>query len=80
VLERTLADARANADLARGLQSRLVEFALAWKVRNAVRRARLHTLAAAAVVALGAVLFVSATHEKEPAKPPSPAASPSATR
>lgn len=64
MLAQALADARANVDLARGRQSRLVEFALAWPVRNAVRRARLHTL-----VALGAILFVSATHEKEPAHP-----------
>jgi hypothetical protein len=80
VLAQALADARANADLARDLQGRLVEFALAWKVRNAVRRARLHTLAAAAVVALGAILFVSATHVKEPAKPAHPSPAPSATR
>jgi hypothetical protein len=79
LLSQALADARANAGLARDLQNRLAELVHAWKVRTAVRRARRHTLAAAAVVALGAVLFLSATHQPQAARP-SPAPSPGATR
>jgi hypothetical protein len=81
LLAQALDDARANADLARCLQSRLVEFVHAWKVRTAVRRARRQTLAAAAVIALGAVLFLAATHgpgKAAPARPGTP--SPGATR
>jgi hypothetical protein len=61
VLAQALDDARANADLARLLQGRLVQLAQAWKVRTAVRRARRQTLAAAVVVAVGVVLFLVAT-------------------
>ena len=77
VLAQTLADARGNTEAARRLQDRLLEFTHAWKVRTAVRRARLHTLAAAAVIALGAVLFLAATHDPGDDRParPGPAAS-----
>jgi hypothetical protein len=79
LLAQALEDARANAELAERLQRQLVEFVHAWKVRAAVRRARVHTLAAAAVIALGAVLFLSATHETaKPPAVPSPTPSPSA--
>jgi hypothetical protein len=73
LLAQALADARANIASACLLRDRLLEFVHAWKVRTAVRRARRHTLAAAAVIALGAVLFVGATHGHEPPGPPSPA-------
>jgi hypothetical protein len=80
LLTQALADARANADLARRLQDRLVELVHAWKVRTAVRRSRRHTLGAAAVVALGAVVFLSAAHGPGTARSTHPAPSPSATR
>jgi hypothetical protein len=76
MLAQALEDARANAELAERLQRQLVEFVHAWKVRTAVRRARVHTLAAAAVIALGAVLFLSATHETATPTAPSSPASP----
>ena len=63
VLGQALDDAGAKADLAGSLQSRLVAFALAWKVRTSVRGARRHTLASAAVITLGVVLFLVATQE-----------------
>ncbi|MET9830203.1 hypothetical protein ABZ078_12975 [Streptomyces sp. NPDC006385] len=69
VLEQGLADARANAEQARMLQQRLLALIHAWSVRNAVRRARLHTLAAFVVVAVGAVLFLTATSDGSPARP-----------
>jgi len=78
LLALALDDARANADLARLLQGRLVRLAQAWKVRTAVRRARRQTLAAAAVIAVGVILFLAATHEHGNARPGSP--SPSVTR
>ncbi|MEV0975600.1 hypothetical protein [Streptomyces sp. NPDC049915] len=69
VLQQGLADARANAQQARALQQRLLTLIHAWAVRDAVRRARVHTLAAFMVVTLGAVLFLTATHEDPPAQP-----------
>ncbi|GAA4498622.1 hypothetical protein GCM10023191_044160 [Actinoallomurus oryzae] len=80
LLDQALADARANTEAVRRLQDRLLEFVLAWKVRAAVRRARLHTLAAAAVIALGAVLFLGATHDADADRPAHPAPSPSVAR
>ncbi|GLY84142.1 hypothetical protein [Actinoallomurus iriomotensis] len=82
VLAQALEDARGNTASARRLQARLLEFVHAWKVRTAVRRARLHTLAAAAVIALGAVLFLGATHDSgdDRAAHPAPSASPSTSR
>jgi hypothetical protein len=62
VLEQALSDARANADLAHRLESSLLDIVHAWKVRSAVRRARLHTFTAATVIAIGAVLFLIATN------------------
>lgn len=59
-LERVLADARANADLARSLQRQLLEFAHAWQVRAALRRARLHTVMAVGVILLGTILVMIA--------------------
>jgi hypothetical protein len=69
IFEQGLADARANAEEARRLQHRLLTLIHAWSVRHAVRRARLHTLAAFGLVALGAVLFLTATGDKA-ADPP----------
>lgn len=75
LLALALDDARANADLARLPQGRLVRLAQAWKVRTAVRRARRRTLAAAAVIAVGVILFLAATHEPGTARPGSPSSS-----
>jgi hypothetical protein len=61
VLRQTLSDARANAALAQSLEERLVEFVHAWKVRGAVRRARLHTMAGAVAVVAGTLVFLTAT-------------------
>jgi hypothetical protein len=72
VLAQALDDARANADLARLLQERLVRLAQAWKVRTAVRRARRQTLVAATVIAVGVILFLTATHEPETTRAGSP--------
>ncbi|POX51836.1 hypothetical protein C3489_19200 [Streptomyces sp. Ru71] len=69
VLQQGLADARANAAQAGALQQRLLTLIHAWSVRNAVRRARVHTLAAFVLVTLGAVLFLTATYEDTPAQP-----------
>jgi hypothetical protein len=62
VMEQALSDARANAELAHHLETSLLHIVHAWKVRSAVRRARLHTFTAAAVIAIGAVLFLTATN------------------
>lgn len=77
VLEQGLADAGANAEEARRLQDRLLTLVHAWSVRNAVRRARLHTLAAFGLVTLGAVLFLTSTGGKaaDPPAKPGPAVS-----
>ena len=61
VLDQAIDDARANAELARRLENNVLELIHAWKVRSAVRRARLHTFAATIVVAFGAVLYLTAT-------------------
>ncbi|MEU6557985.1 hypothetical protein ABZ915_48550 [Streptomyces sp. NPDC046915] len=77
ILERGLADARANAEEAQLLQHRLLALIHAWSVRNAVRRARLHTIAASGLVVLGAILFLTATSDSaaEPPAKPGPSAS-----
>jgi hypothetical protein len=60
-LEQGRADARANAAQAAARLRWLVDFAHAWRVRDQLRRARLHVFGGAAVTALGAVVFVAAT-------------------
>ncbi|MEU9478242.1 hypothetical protein [Streptomyces sp. NPDC048191] len=60
-LARGLADARANAARATARRRALLELIHAWQVRRALRRARIHTLLAAIVVAAGAVMFLVAT-------------------
>jgi hypothetical protein len=59
-LERTLADAQANASMARILQRQLLEFAHAWQVRAALRRARFHTMTAVGVTLFGVILVMIA--------------------
>ncbi|GGM27680.1 MULTISPECIES: hypothetical protein [Micromonospora] len=76
VLDQALRDAQANERLARQLQRRLLEFVHVWQVRQALRRSRIATLAAMAVVALGAVLFLLATADR-PVATPAPTPSPS---
>lgn len=61
VLAQGLADAQANAAQASARLRWLVALAHAWRVRDQLRAARLHTFAGAGVAALGAVLFVVAT-------------------
>lgn len=73
VLEQALSDARANAELAQRLETRLLELIHAWQVHTKVQRARVHTIAAVAVVALGAVMFLTATNDNKPTFPVKPA-------
>lgn len=77
VLEQALSDEQANTDLARRLETNLLECIHAWQVLAAVRRARIHTIAAVVVVALGAVLFLSATSDNKANPPTKPAPAPS---
>lgn len=61
-LQRALKDAADNVELARAMQRRLLEFAHAWQIRAALRKARAHTMAAVAAIVLGVVLIsVAAT-------------------
>lgn len=78
-LEQGLTDARANAEQARVLQDQLLSIVHAWSVRAAVRRARIHTLAAFGVVAVGAVLFLTATNDDKTATAPQPSSPQPAT-
>lgn len=77
-LGRAHADAVANAQLAHRLAEQRVAFEHAWKVRHELHRARVHTFAAFAVVALGAVLFLAATSVSD-SKPKTPAPRPSSS-
>ena len=61
ILAQGRADALANAAQARARLRWLLSFIHAWRVRDQLRRARLHTFVGAAVAALGAVLFIVAT-------------------
>jgi hypothetical protein len=69
VLVQGLADAQANAFQARARLQWLLEMTHAWRVRSQLRRARLHAFAGAAVAALGAVLFLTATTANDSAGP-----------
>lgn len=80
VLEQALDDARANAALARRLEGRLVDLVHAWEVRAALRRARVHTLVAMFLVAIGAVLFLTATIDDAPRAPAKPLPSPTSSK
>jgi hypothetical protein len=60
-LAQGIADAQANAANASARLRWLLEFAHAWRVRDQLRRARVHAFAGAVVAALGAVLFIAAT-------------------
>jgi hypothetical protein len=60
-LEQGHADAVANASQVRARLRWMLALAHAWRVRDQLRRARLHAFAGAAVAALGAVIFVAAT-------------------
>jgi hypothetical protein len=64
ILAQGQADALANAAQASARLRWLLSLAHAWRVRDQLRRARLHTFAGAAVAALGAVLFLVATSGK----------------
>lgn len=66
-LEVALADAQDNLARGRQVQRRLIEFIHTWQVRQALRRARLHTLVGAVVSVVGILVFLSAT-----ASPPAP--------
>ncbi|GGP98630.1 hypothetical protein BKA00_005784 [Actinomadura coerulea] len=79
VLEQALDDARANAALARRLEGRLVDLIHAWEVRVALRRARVHTLVAMFLVAIGAVLFLTATIDNAPRAPAKPVPNPTSS-
>jgi hypothetical protein len=61
ILAQGQADALANAAHATARLRWLLSLAHAWRVRDQLRRARLHTFAGAAVAALGAVVFLVAT-------------------
>ncbi len=65
-LAQGIADALANAAQAGARLRWLLELAHAWRVRDQLRRARLHTFGGAAVAALGAILFVVATTMSAP--------------
>lgn len=64
ILAQGQADALANAAQASARLRWLLSLAHAWRVRDQLRRARLHTFAGAAVAALGAILFIVATSGK----------------
>jgi hypothetical protein len=61
ILAQGIADASANAALARTRLRWLLALTHAWRIRSLLRRARLHAFAGAAATALGAVLFIVAT-------------------
>ncbi|MFE9658146.1 hypothetical protein [Micromonospora sp. NPDC006431] len=60
IWENALADARANVARAQYAQRRLLAFIHAWQVREALRRARFHTLGGVTVCVLGVLVFISA--------------------
>ncbi len=60
-LTQALSDAEANAAQAAARLRWLLDFTHAWRVRDKLRRARVHAFCGAAVTALGAVTFVAAT-------------------
>ncbi|MFN2494809.1 MAG: hypothetical protein ABR608_02705 [Pseudonocardiaceae bacterium] len=68
-----LTAAEANIALATHLHYRLLSLIHVWQIRSAVRRARLHTVIAMLVVAVGAILFLTATADNPiPAALPTP--------
>lgn len=68
-----LVAAEANIALANLLQNRLISLIHVWHIRTVVRRARLHTLIAMLIVAVGAILLLTATIDNPiPAPPPAP--------
>lgn len=87
VLAQGMADASANSTQARNRLRWLLALAHAWRVRNLLRRARLHAFVGAAAAALGAVLFMTATTADTsnatrpgPASPASTATAPTTPR
>jgi len=72
-----LAEAGTAVSAIGGRIQTLLELSHAWCIRTQLRRARLHTLAGAAVAALGVVIFLAATGAESP---PTPVPAPSATR
>jgi hypothetical protein len=83
ILAQGVADAAANAILARTRLQWLLALTHAWRVRHLLRGARLHAFAGAATAALGAVLFITATSTNGSVAtapgPFSPASTPTAT-
>lgn len=66
-----LAAAEANIALAKHLQTRLLSLIHVWRIRSAVRRARLHTLIAMLLATAGAILLLTATTDNPiPGAPP----------
>jgi hypothetical protein len=61
ILTQGIADAAANAMQARARMGWLLALAHAWRVRDLLRRTRLHAFAGAAVAAIGGVIFMAAT-------------------
>jgi hypothetical protein len=59
--EQALRDTQANVDYCARLQRRLLAFVHTWQVREALRRARRHTMAATMVGAAGVFLLLTAT-------------------
>lgn len=60
-LSQAQADAQANAAQAAARLRWMLDFTHAWRVRDQLRRARVHAFGGAAVTALGAMIFVAAT-------------------
>jgi hypothetical protein len=75
-IEQALAAARANARQALALQTRLLEFAHAWQVRAALRRAQVQAAVGAGLTVLGVVLLLGAAVHLPAGQPqPAPSAS-----
>ncbi|WP_433796539.1 hypothetical protein [Actinoplanes sp. CA-252034] len=75
-IEQALTAARANASQALALQTRLLEFAHAWQVRAALRRAQVQAAVGAGVTVLGVVLLLgAAVHLPAGTSRPAPSAS-----
>jgi hypothetical protein len=60
-LQQKQAEAAAAVDATNNRIQALLELSHAWRIRTQLRRARLHTFAGAAAVALGIVIFLAAT-------------------
>jgi hypothetical protein len=79
ILTQGLADASANAAQARARLRWLLALAHAWRVRNLLRRARLHALLGGTAVVVGAILFLIATTMSTSSATPSGPVAPTPT-